>query len=91
MKNKVKLSIRGHCIETAAKNEFKRYMDSYFSSSDVSKEDEEKIQLLSDFLTTSDFSALRAQDDRLSGEVESDVTIYRDENNNIKIEYINNE
>lgn len=88
MRISVKLHIRDHCIETEVKKEFKRRMDNCFSSDKVTREDEERLQLLGDFIQTSDFAKLRSQDKRLSGEIESYISLYRDENNNIVIEYL---
>jgi hypothetical protein len=77
---RVELHTGDHCIETAAKNEFRRLMDSYFAAPPGRQEQgiEEKLALLRDFLDTSDFPALRASDPRLSGYRESRIRITRD-------------
>ncbi|HOO73027.1 MAG TPA: hypothetical protein PK926_14815 [Spirochaetota bacterium] len=53
-------------------------MDAYFEGTDTTGDIEEKIDLLREFIETSDFSALRACDPRYSGEIESDVLIVRE-------------
>lgn len=73
----VNLHLRQHCIETEAKREFRRLMDAYFDTDDVEGVLEERIELLRDFLETSDFLSLRSSDRRLSGGRASDVVIRR--------------
>jgi hypothetical protein len=73
----VNLHIINHCIETEARNEYRRLMDIYFSTDDLEGELDEKIELLRDFLEISDFPKLRTSDVRLSGGKESDVVIKR--------------
>ena len=73
----VNLHIKSHCIETEARNEYSRLMDTYFSTDDLEGELDGKIELLRDFLENSDFPRLRASDTRLSGGRESDVVIKR--------------
>ncbi|MBN2077553.1 MAG: hypothetical protein JW838_01215 [Spirochaetes bacterium] len=73
----VNLHLQRHCIETEAKKEFRRLMDAYFDTDDVEGVLEERIELLRDFLETSDFLRLRSSDYRLSGEKDSDVVIRR--------------
>ena len=68
-----------HCVETAARREFEKLMSDYFDgkgSSDI----EAKLELVSLFLRTADFPALRASDLRLSGEMDSRVLLIRDPN-----------
>ena len=74
----IRLSLSGHCVETAARNEFKRLMDGYFAGTGESGGIEERLALLREFIETSDFQALRASDERLSGAVECAVIVYRD-------------
>jgi hypothetical protein len=71
----VTLHIKNHCIETEARNEYRRLMDIYFSTDDLEGELDKKIELLRDFLEKSDFPKLRASDARLSGGQESYVLI----------------
>ncbi len=78
MSCEIRLSLSGHCVETAARNEFKRLMDEYFAGAGESVGVEERLALLREFIETSDFKALRASDERLSGAVECTVTVYRD-------------
>jgi len=61
------LDLQGHCIEAAAKHEYKRLMDRVFTEDTSGAFTEEKIAMLSDFLNTGDFSALRASDEQLAG------------------------
>jgi hypothetical protein len=82
----VKLHIKNHCIETEARNEYSRLMDSYFSTDDVEGELDDKIELLRDFLEKSDFPKLRSSDLRLSGGRESDVVISRSGQGSINLD-----
>ncbi len=50
-------------------------MGDYFEGKGNVKNIEAKIELLSNFLNTADFPALRASDPRLSGELDSVVVI----------------
>lgn len=86
----VKLHIKNHCIETEARNEYRRLMDTYFSTDDLEGELDEKIELLRDFLEKSDFSKLRSSDARLSGQQESHVLIKRTDGGAIKLEVSDN-
>ena len=80
------LHIKNHCIETEARREFSRLMETYFDTDDVEGELDGRIELLRDFLENSDFRALRSSDQRLSGERESDVVITRCEKGSINLE-----
>lgn len=82
----VNLHIKSHCIETEARNEYSRLMDTYFSTDDLEGELDEKIELLRDFIENSDFPKLRASDQRLSGGQESDVLIKRSDKGSIVLE-----
>lgn len=85
MGTEVNLSLHRHCIETAAKMEYRRLMGDYFASDTTrSAEIEDKIALLKEFVESSDFPALRASDERLSGTIDSRVTLYRDEDGGIR-------
>jgi len=86
MKVTVKLHIKNRCIETEARNEYRRLMDIYFNTDDLEGELDEKIELLRDFLEKSDFPKLRASDARLSGEQEAYVVIKRNSNGAIELE-----
>ena len=81
----IKFHLKEHCIECAAKRELKALMDSCFENSEISKNIEEKIELVRRFLTESDFAKLRS-DERLSGIIESFICISTDENNELNIE-----
>lgn len=80
----VKLHIKDHCIETAAKLEFKRLMDKYFETDNDTGTLEDKIEVLREFIETADFVYLRGNDPRLSGEVET-VVFIKKENDEINI------
>ncbi len=82
----VNLHIKSHCIETEARNEFSRLMDTYFSTDDLEGELDDKIELLRDFLENSDFPKLRSSDTRLSGGQESDVVLKRNDKGGIILE-----
>ena len=82
----VNIHIKNHCIETEARNEYRRLMDIYFSTDDPEGELDEKIELLRDFLEISDFPTLRTSDVRLSGGKESDVVIKRSGNGTIVLD-----
>ena len=73
----VNLSVKNHCIETAARIELNRLMETYFKTDDVEGELDGKIELIRDFLEKSDFPGLRSSDPRLSGERESLVVLTR--------------
>ena len=76
--------ISGHCIEYAAKKEWKRLMDAYFENDDKSNTQlEEKIEILRAFIEESDFPRLRSSDIRLTGEIKALVRISKDTNNAI--------
>ncbi len=82
----VNIHINSHCIETEARNEYNRLMDTYFSTDDLEGELDDKIELLREFLENSDFPKLRASDMRLSGGQKSDVVIKRNDNGAIILE-----
>jgi hypothetical protein len=82
----VKLHIKNHCIETEARNEYRRLMEIYFSTDDLEGELDDKIELLRDFLENSDFPKLRASDARLSGEQKSYVLVKRTGDGAIELE-----
>lgn len=68
--------VHDHCIETAAKMEFRDLMDQLFQG-EGGGELEEQVDLLSEFLSRADFSALRAASPRLAGLGECTVAIER--------------
>ncbi len=75
----VHLRLDGHCVETAARGEFKRLMDRFFSDCGDEPDLGERLELLREFIEISDFAALRSFDERLSGAVPCTVTVYRNE------------
>jgi hypothetical protein len=86
MKVKIDLHIKNDCIETEARNEYNRLMEKYFNTDDLEGELDVKIELLRDFLETSDFKKLRSSDRRLSGGWESDVVIKRNSSGAAELE-----
>jgi len=72
-----RLRLVGHCVETAAKMEFKRLMDAAFEETGDTADLEARIELIRAFLEEADFPALRSSDPRLAGEVEAEVNIAR--------------
>jgi len=87
MQVRVRMNINEHCIETEAKNEFKRLMDSYFCSNSDTDKFEKKIELLREFIDTADFAFLRSSDQRLSGEISSAVILERNNRGKIDIKF----
>ncbi len=83
----INLFLKDHCIETGAKKELKRLMDQYFEDPDSPDALLEKIELLRRFIEESDFPALRASDERLSGISEATVRISLDETDNFVFEF----
>lgn len=53
-----------HCIESAAKHEFRKAAEEYMQSNKEDKNLEQKIELLRMFLETADFRQLRAESER---------------------------
>jgi hypothetical protein len=88
MKVTVNLHLTKECIETEARNEYNRLMEKYFNTDDLEGELDGKIELLRDFLETSDFKKLRSSDRRLSGGWESDVVIKRNSRGAAELEVI---
>jgi hypothetical protein len=86
MDARVTLHLAGHCVETAARKEFKRLMDAAFDEPGDSPEQEARIELVRAFLASADFPALRASDPRLGGEVDAAVVLSRGPLGEIKME-----
>lgn len=84
----INLHLKGLCIETEARNEFSRLMDTYFQTDDVEGTLDEKIELLREFIENSDFTKLRASDMRFTGDHESTVTIKRNDLGKIVIDVL---
>ena len=76
MITKMQIDLNKHCIETAAKNEFKFLMDKYFTTDSDNSNLENKIELLREFIEVSNFKLLRSSDIRLSGSADKDITIF---------------
>ncbi len=79
----VKLHLKGHCIETEAKRLLKKLTGQYFEGSGKGNEVLEKVELLQDFIKQSDFARLRTENEKLSGIIESFVSITLDDRGKI--------
>lgn len=69
----------GHCIEYAAKREYRALVDRIIANAD--REDpfaEARLALLLEFLERADFAALRSSNEFLSGDKEAVCLIERD-------------
>lgn len=66
---KVTLQTGTHCIETSAKNEFRRLSGLLLESCDETDviEPGRQLELLREFIETSDWNVLRSSDERLAG------------------------
>lgn len=65
----VTLFTGAHCIETEAKNEFRKLTGMLLETDDESAAVDmgEQLELLREFIETADFNALRSSDERLAG------------------------
>ena len=86
----IKLHLFKHCIETEAKNKFKSLMDQCFNSEEIDDKLKDQVEIIRQFIKESDFKKLRASDKRLTGEIESDVIIKRNESGRVILEIPNN-
>lgn len=84
---RVTLNLSGHCVETAARREFRRLMDSAFDGTGGNIELEARIELIRAFLDAADFPGLRASDPRLAGEGGATVVLSRRTDGAFSIEY----
>ena len=73
----VVLHLDGHCVKTTAHREFLRLVNEFMEllTEPETVVIEAQIQLLRSFLEETDFAALRASDERLTGVVESWVRL----------------
>ena len=53
-----------HCIESAARHEFRKAAEAYMQSNKEDKNLEQRLELLRLFLETADFRRLRAESER---------------------------
>jgi hypothetical protein len=76
-----------HCIQGAAKSEFRRITMMILESTgdEISPVLAEQIELLTDFLEKSDFGELRSSDERLAGTVEAVCILRRGTDGNTVI------
>jgi len=86
----VELNTGTHCIEFAAKNEFRKITGILLSSDDeeLNEDPGEKLELLRDFIADSDFNSLRGSDTILSGEVPGVSVITRNMSGLVEIKSI---
>jgi hypothetical protein len=66
------LDLTDHCIQTAAKHEYERVLATLLADAPQDEATEERLALLTEFLETADFRALRADHAELrdgSGEI----------------------
>ncbi|HOW83614.1 MAG TPA: hypothetical protein PK573_13705 [Spirochaetota bacterium] len=76
----------GHCIEYAAREEYKRLMDMIMASpADPDAEQQAQMELLFDFLEQADFAHLRSSSELLSGSRNACCTLARDEKGKPKV------
>ena len=80
-----------HCIETEAKNMFRRITEQLLGTDDIPATDElgRKLELLREFIETADFNALRSSDERLAGITEGVCLLSRDPKGKAVIKIIN--
>ena len=83
----VTLHLSGHCVETAARKEFKRLMDAAFDETADNPGLEARIELVRAFLASADFPALRASDPGLAGEKDAAVALFRGDDGMIRLEF----
>ncbi len=86
MEVSVILELHGHCVETAARREYKKLMDRLLVADDSDSETEEKVALLLAFLQESDFPALRASNDILAGDAGGAARLSRGGDGSLTIE-----
>lgn len=72
----IKLHLKDHCIETAAKKKLRDLTDQYYNTENVPDILLQEIKFLQTFIEKSDFPRLRSEDERLSGTQEIFVRIY---------------
>jgi hypothetical protein len=84
----MKFVLDGHCIETEARRQRDRLMKEILSSADEHSHGpgvHRDLELLTDFLTGTDFRALRARRAELDGSRRLTVEIMRTENGKVVI------
>ena len=67
MRQGIVLDLSDHCIETAAKREYRRLVDVAMSLEGDDQDFEQKLTLLKDFLEKTNFRQLRAERPDLAG------------------------
>ena len=77
MEATIVLDLSEHCIETAAKREYRRLVDVAMSLEADDQDLEEKLTLLKDFLEKTDFRQLRGQRPDLAGGLPVRVSVSR--------------
>ncbi len=84
----MKLFLDGHCIETEARRQRDRLVKEVLSSTDEHSHGPEvhrDLEMLTDFLTGTDFRALRARRTELDGSGPLTVEIIRTENGKVVV------
>jgi len=84
----MKLLLDGHCIETEARRQRDRLVKEILSSADEHSHGargHRDLELLTDFLTNTDFRALRARRTELDGSGPLTVEIMRTENGKVVV------
>ncbi len=81
-KTSVLLTTGGHCIQSAAKDEFRRITRIILDSADndILPVLAEQLELLKEFLENTDFNTLRASDERLAGIIDAECILERNGN-----------
>jgi hypothetical protein len=72
----IRLNLKEHCIERAAKKALQDLISNYLKNGD--EETGKKIEFLREFLMTQDFRKIRAESPELSGGKDVDVLIIRE-------------
>ena len=75
----VVLELTERCVQTAARREHGRLVDRLMRSDADGGPDEERLELLADFLSATDFPRLRAERPELAGGTPVTFTLWRDE------------
>ena len=84
----MRLLLDGHCIETEARRQRDRLVKEILSSADDHSHGpgvQRDLELLTDFLTDTDFRALRARRTELAGSGRITVEILRTENGKVVV------
>jgi len=78
MTTDIVLELSTHCIETAARNQYRRLLDSILQSQERDSNLEEQLAILKEFLEQTDFSELRGVYPELAGGSAVHASVYRE-------------